>query len=61
MLGFIVVWKYIHYHKYNRSPVGMCCMMQGNQTHVLSQPKGIGWGGRWAGGLRGRGHIYTYG
>ena len=25
------------------------------------QPRGVGWGGRWEGGSKGRGHMYTYG
>ena len=25
------------------------------------QPRGVGWGGRWEGGSRGRGYVYTYG
>ena len=25
------------------------------------QPRGVGWGGRWEGGSRGRGRVYTYG
>ena len=28
---------------------------------ALSQPRVVGWGGRWQGGLRERGHVYTYG
>ena len=27
---------------------------------ALYQPRGVGWGGRWEGGSRGRGHMYTY-
>ena len=23
--------------------------------------RGVGWGGRWEGGSKGRGHMYTYG
>ena len=34
---------------------------EGTQTRVLEQPKGVGWGGRWERGSRGRGHLYTYG
>ena len=34
---------------------------QGTQTGALCQPRGVGWGGRWERGLRGRGHMYTYG
>ena len=25
------------------------------------EPRGVGWGGMWEGGLRGREHMYTYG
>ena len=28
---------------------------------ALWQTKGVGWSGRWEGGLRGSGHVYTYG
>ena len=28
---------------------------------ALWQPRGVRWGGRWEGGLGGRGHIYAYG
>ena len=27
-----VALKHIHYHKYNRFPVGICCVTQGTQT-----------------------------
>ena len=27
----------------------------------LYQPRGVGWGGRWEGGSKGRGYMYTYG
>ena len=40
--------------------MGICCMSQGTQTEGLYQPRGVGWGGRWEGGSRGRGHMYTY-
>ena len=36
--------------------MGICYMTQGTQTRALQQPRGVGWGGRWEGGLRGRGH-----
>ena len=36
------------------------CMTQGTQTGALYQPR-VDWGGRWEGGSRGRGHVYTYG
>ena len=36
--------------------MGICYMTQGTQTRALQQPRGVGWGGRWEGDLRGRGH-----
>ena len=36
-------------------------MSQGTQTGALYQPRGVGWGGRWEGGSRERGHMHTYG
>ena len=30
-------------------------MAQKTETEALYQPRGVGWGGRWEGGLRGRG------
>ena len=32
-----------------------------NQGSVTNQRGGVGWGGRWEGGSRGRGYMYTYG
>ena len=40
---------------------GNLCMTQGTQTRGLKQPRMVGWGGRWEGVSRGRGHMYTYG
>ena len=34
------------------------CMAQQTQTGALYQPRGVGWWGRWEGGLKGRG-IYV--
>ena len=34
---------------------------QETQTGALSQPRGVEWGGRWEGGSKGRGYMYTYG
>ena len=28
---------------------------------ALYQPRGMGWGGRWKGGSKERGYMYTYG
>ena len=36
-------------------------MSQGTQTGALYQPRGLGWGGKWEGGSRGKGYMYTYG
>ena len=36
-------------------------MFQETQTGALCQPRGVGWGGRWEGGSKGRDYIYTYG
>ena len=33
----------------------------GTQTGALHQPRGVGWGGRWEGGSRGKEYMYTYG
>ena len=34
-------------------------MAQETQTEDLCQPRGVGWGGRWEGGSKGRGY-YVY-
>ena len=41
--------------------MGICCMAQETQTGALCQSRGVGWGVRWEGGSKGRGHMYTYG
>ncbi len=45
----------------NRQPMGICCMAQETHIGALHQPRGLGWGGRWEGGSKGRGYMYTYG
>ena len=37
------------------------CMAQETQTGALYQPIGLGWGGRWERGSKGRGYMYTHG
>ena len=32
----------------------------GNSTRAVQQPRGVGWGGRWEGGSRMRGHMYRF-
>ena len=39
----------------------ICYMAQETQTGALCQPRGVGWGGRWEGGSKGRGYVCTYG
>ena len=41
--------------------MGICCVTQETQTVPLYQPRAVGWGGRWEGGSKGRGYVYTYG
>ena len=43
-----------------REPMGICCLAQETQTGALYQPRGVGWGGRWEGAVKGRGYMYTY-
>ena len=38
----------------------ICCMAQETQTGALYKPRGVGWEGRWEGGSKGRGYVYTY-
>ena len=37
--------------------MGSCCITQGTQLSALWQPSGVGWGGRWEEGSRGREHV----
>ena len=39
----------------------ICCMSQETETGALCQPRGVGLGGRWKGGSKGRGYMNTYG
>ena len=41
--------------------MGICCMSQETKTGALYQSRGVGWGGRWEGGSKGRGYMYIYG
>ena len=36
-------------------------MAQGTQKGALYQPRGVGWGGGWEGGSKGRDYMYIYG
>ena len=55
-----VIWTLI-LQCVNRQPTGICCMAKETQTGALYQPRGVGWGGRWEGGSKGRGYMYIYG
>ena len=33
----------------------------GNSIRALYQSRGMGWGGKWEGGSKGRGYMYIYG
>ena len=39
---------------------GICCMARETQSGALYQSRGVGWGGKWEGGSKGRGYMYTY-
>jgi len=56
-----VAWKYLHGHMSSRRPVGICYMTQRTPPGALGPPRGVGKGGRWEGGSRGRGRMYTSG
>ena len=54
--------KHTHHHMYNRRSAGSCSMTPGVQPGALGHPaREAGWGGRWEGGSRGKGHMYAYG
>ena len=53
METYITIWKIDSQCEF--------ALSQGTQPGALYQPRGVGWGRRWEGGSRGRGHMYTYG
>ena len=44
--------KHVYYLGWNRSPARVGCMRQVLRPGALGRPRGIGWRGRWEGGLR---------
>jgi len=54
-------WEFAVWLRKIRSPMGICCMAQENQTGALYQPRGVERGGRWEGVSKGRGYMYIYG
>ena len=49
--------KQVYYQGWNRSPAQVGCMRQALGPGALGRPRGIGWGGRWEGGLRWGTHV----
>ena len=45
----------------NKYQMRTCCVAQETQTGALYQSRGVGWGGRWERGSKGRGGMYAYG
>ena len=55
-----VTWKLLlPYVKY--IAIGNLLYVSGNSNRALYQPRGVGWGGRWEEGSKGREYMYTYG
>ena len=50
-----------HILPYVKQPMGICCVMQAAQPSALWLSRGVGCGGRWEAGSRGRGYMYTCG
>ena len=48
-------------HILKKKGANLLYMAQETQTGALYQPRRVGWGGRWEGGPKGRGYMYTYG
>ena len=43
--------KHVYYQGWNRSPAQVGCMRQALGPGALGRPRGIGWRGRWEGGI----------
>ena len=43
------------------SPGEFAVCLRKLKTGALCQPRRVGWAGRWEGGSKGRGYVYTYG
>ena len=52
--------KHIYYLGWNRSPAQVGCMRQMLRPGALGRPRGIGWRGRWEGGLGWGIHVYPW-
>ena len=49
--------KHVYYLGWNRSPTQAGCMRQVLRAGALGRPRGMGWGGRWEGGLGWGTHV----
>ena len=49
--------KHVYYQGWNRSPAQVGCMRQVLGPGALGRPRGIGWRGRWEGGLGWGTHV----
>ena len=49
--------KHVYYQGWNRPPAQVGCMRQVLGAGALGKPRGIGWGGRWEGGLGWGTHV----
>ena len=49
--------KHVYYLEWNRSPAQVGCMRQVLGPGALGRPRGIGWRGRWEGGLGWGTHV----
>ena len=49
--------KHVYYQGWNRSPAQVRCMRQVLGAGPLGRPRGMGWGGRWEGGLGWEIHV----
>ena len=52
--------KHVYYLGWNRSPAQVGCMTQVLGPGALGRPRGIGWRGRWEGGLGWGIHVYPW-
>ena len=50
--------KHVYYLWWKRSPAQVGCMRQVLRPGALGRPRGIGWRGRWEGGLGWGIHVY---
>ena len=52
--------KHVYYLGWNRSPAQVGCVRQALGPGALGRPRGIGWRGRWEGGLGWGTHVYPW-